>query len=434
MASLCRDCDTVLKAPDRQSTDREAACPTRCPSCGQRRLITHTELFDLSIAHIDCDSFYASVEKRDNPDLRDRPVIVGGGKRGVVSAACYVARIYGIHSAMPMFKALKACPEAVVIKPDMAKYSAVSKEIRHMMEGLTPAVEPISIDEAFLDLTGTQRLHGAPPAVVLSGLVRKIEENVGVTASIGLSYNKFLAKVASDLDKPRGFSVIGAADAVSFLARQPVSIIWGVGAAMRKKLARDGIQSVGQLQTIDEKTLLARYGSLGSRLFRFSRGQDSRTVHRHGSAKSVSSETTFNEDLRDADALEARLWPLCETVSRRMKAADLAGRTLTMKLKTKDFKSRTRSRQMTGPTQLAEEMFQAARQMLSGECDGTAFRLIGIGLSDLSPAATAIPDLLDPEARKRAEVEHTLDAVREKMGRDAIAKGRSLRSPARRPR
>lgn len=404
----------------------------RCSTCGQRRLVRHPELLDLSIAHIDCDSFYASVEKRDNPALRDKPVIVGGGKRGVVSAACYVARIYGIHSAMPMFKALKACPEAVVIKPDMAKYSAVGKEIRNMMEDLTPSVEPISIDEAFLDLTGTQRLHGAPPAVVLSGLIRRIEDTVGVTASIGLSYNKFLAKVASDLDKPRGFSVIGEADALPFLARQPVRIIWGVGAAMRKKLARDGIQTVGQLQTIDEKTLLTRYGSLGGRLYRFSRGEDSRTVHRHDSAKSVSSETTFNEDLRDAGTLEARLWPLCETVSRRMKAAELAGRTLTMKLKTKDFKSRTRSRQMTAPTQLAEEMYQAARTMLAGECDGTAFRLIGIGLSDLSPAATATPDLLDPEAQKRAEVEHTLDAVRDKMGRDSIAKGRSLRSPGRR--
>lgn len=430
MTALCRDCDTVVGSANAEQEASAGASP-RCPSCGGRRIRAHEELFDLSIAHIDCDSFYASVEKRDDPSLRDKPVIVGGGKRGVVSAACYVARIYGIHSAMPMFKALKACPEAVVIKPDMAKYSAVGKEIRQMMEDLTPAVEPISIDEAFLDLTGTERLHGAPPAVVLSGLARRIEKDVGVTASIGLSYNKFLAKVASDLDKPRGFSVIGQAEATGFLARQSVSIIWGVGKAMRRKLARDGIQTVGQLQTLDEKTLLSRYGSLGSRLYRFSRGQDSRTVHRSRGAKSVSSESTFNDDLSTVASLEARLWPLCEAVSRRMKAADLAGRTLTLKLKTKDFKSRTRSRQMPEPTQLAEDMYQAARPLLAGECDGTAFRLIGIGLSDLSSASRTTASLLDPEARKRADVEHTLDAVRDKLGRDAIAKGRSLRAPQR---
>ena len=426
MTAFCRDCDTVLDEPGTVGY-RGAPAFGRCPACGGRRIARHSELFDLSIAHIDCDAFYASVEKRDNPELREKPVIVGGGRRGVVSAACYVARIRGVHSAMPMFKALKACPEAVTIRPDMAKYSEVGKQVRRMMEDLTPAVEPISIDEAFLDLSGTQRLHGAPPAVVLAGLVRRIEREAGVTASVGLSYNKFLAKVASDLDKPRGFSVIGRAEATNFLAGQPVGIVWGVGKAMRGKLARDGIRTVGQLQSLEEKELLARYGSLGSRLYRFSRGEDGRQVHRGGAAKSVSSETTFNEDLSKAAALEARLWPLCEAVSRRMKAADLAGRTLTLKLKSATFRTRTRRRQMGAPTHLAEDMYRAARPLLAGECDGTAFRLIGIGLSDLSPAASAAPDLLDPDARKRAAAEHAIDAVRDKLGRDAIAKGRSLR-------
>ena len=426
MTAFCRDCDTVLDEPGTVGY-RGAPAFGRCPACGGRRIARHSELFDLSIAHIDCDAFYASVEKRDNPELREKPVIVGGGRRGVVSAACYVARIRGVHSAMPMFKALKACPEAVTIRPDMAKYSEVGKQIRRMMEDLTPAVEPISIDEAFLDLSGTRRLHGAPPAVVLAGLVRRIEREAGVTASVGLSYNKFLAKVASDLDKPRGFSVIGRAEATNFLAGQPVGIVWGVGKAMRGKLARDGIRTVGQLQSLEEKELLARYGSLGSRLYRFSRGEDGRQVHRGGAAKSVSSETTFNEDLSKAAALEARLWPLCEAVSRRMKAADLAGRTLTLKLKSATFRTRTRRRQMGAPTHLAEDMYRAARPLLAGECDGTAFRLIGIGLSDLSPAASAAPDLLDPDARKRAAAEHAIDAVRDKLGRDAIAKGRSLR-------
>ena len=430
MTAFCRDCDTVLDEPGTVGY-RGAPAFGRCPACGGRRIARHSELFDLSIAHIDCDAFYASVEKRDNPGLREKPVIVGGGRRGVVSAACYVARIRGVHSAMPMFKALKACPEAVTIRPDMAKYSEVGKQIRRMMEDLTPAVEPISIDEAFLDLSGTQRLHGAPPAVVLAGLVRRIEREAGVTASVGLSYNKFLAKVASDLDKPRGFSVIGRAEATNFLAGQPVGIVWGVGKAMRGKLARDGIRTVGQLQSLEEKELLARYGTLGSRLYRFSRGEDGRQVHRGGAAKSVSSETTFNEDLSKAAALEARLWPLCEAVSRRMKAADLAGRTLTLKLKSATFRTRTRRRQMGAPTHLAEDMYRAARPLLAGECDGTAFRLIGIGLSDLSPAASAAPDLLDPDARKRAAAEHAIDAVRDKLGRDAIAKGRSLRAQER---
>ena len=430
MTAFCRDCDTVLDEPGTVGY-RGAPAFGRCPACGGRRIARHSELFDLSIAHIDCDAFFASVEKRDNPELREKPVIVGGGRRGVVSAACYVARIRGVHSAMPMFKALKACPEAVTIRPDMAKYSEVGKQIRRMMEDLTPAVEPISIDEAFLDLSGTQRLHGAPPAVVLAGLVRRIEREAGVTASVGLSYNKFLAKVASDLDKPRGFSVIGRAEATNFLAGQPVGIVWGVGKAMRGKLARDGIRTVGQLQSLEEKELLARYGSLGSRLYRFSRGEDGRQVHRGGAAKSVSSETTFNEDLSKAAALEARLWPLCEAVSRRMKAADLAGRTLTLKLKSATFRTRTRRRQMGAPTHLAEDMYRAARPLLAGECDGTAFRLIGIGLSDLSPAASAAPDLLDPDARKRAAAEHAIDAVRDKLGRDAIAKGRSLRAQKR---
>ena len=428
MTAFCRDCDTV---PVEAGAKGAAVAPGRCQACGGRRIVCHDELFELAIAHIDCDAFYASVEKRDDPALRDRPVIVGGGRRGVVSAACYVARIHGIHSAMPMFKALRACPDAVVIRPDMAKYQAVGKEIRRMMEDLTPAVEPVSIDEAFLDLSGTARLHGAPPAVVLAGLVRRIEREAGVTASVGLSYNKFLAKVASDLDKPRGFSVIGRAEAKGFLAAQPVGIVWGVGKAMRRKLARDGIRTVGQLQAMEERDLLSRYGSLGTRLYNFSRGEDSRRIDRGGKAKSVSSETTFNEDLSDAAALEARLWPLCETVSRRMKAAGLAGRTLTLKLKTAGFRTRTRRRQTGAPTQLAEDMYRAALPMLDGECDGTAFRLIGIGLSDLSPAEDAAADLLDADARKRAAAEHAIDAVRDKLGGDAIAKGRSLRAPGR---
>uniref|UniRef100_UPI0030DC8429 DNA polymerase IV n=1 Tax=uncultured Sulfitobacter sp. TaxID=191468 RepID=UPI0030DC8429 len=231
MATLCRDCLSEI-APAR-----------RCPRCGSPRVLSHPELFDLSIAHMDCDAFYASVEKRDNPELAGKPVIIGGGRRGVVSTACYVARIRGVRSAMPMFQALKLCPEAVIIKPRMEVYVEASRAIRAMMEEMTPAIEPLSLDEAFLDMTGTARLHGQPPAVMLARLVRRMKMELGLTGSIGLSHNKFLAKVASDLDKPHGFSVIGAGETAAFLRDKPVGMIWGVGAATQTALEKAGIRS-----------------------------------------------------------------------------------------------------------------------------------------------------------------------------------------------
>lgn len=213
---LCRDCATPVLSP-----------ADRCSGCGSPRLIFHRELHSLKIAHIDCDAFYASVEKRDDPSLRDRPVIVGGAQRGVVSAACYIARIKGVHSAMPMFQARKLCPDAVVIRPDMQKYSAVGRQIRTLMQATTPLVEPVSIDEAFLDLSGTERLHHGSPAATLIKLIQSIEAECGITASVGLSYNKSLAKLASDLDKPRGFAILGRHDAPAFLGELPVNKIWG---------------------------------------------------------------------------------------------------------------------------------------------------------------------------------------------------------------
>ncbi|HCL48589.1 MAG TPA: DNA polymerase IV, partial [Rhodobiaceae bacterium] len=196
--ALCRDClnSSTLEPHE-----------TRCPSCHSPRLIKHDELLQLGVAHLDCDAFYAAVEKRDNPELNDKPVIIGGGRRGVVSTCCYIARIHGVHSAMPMFQATKACPDAVIVKPDMEKYGRVGREVRDLMRELTPLVEPLSIDEAFMDLRGTERLHGGAPAESLMRLVNRIENEIGITVSIGLSHNKFLAKLASDLNKPRGFSI-----------------------------------------------------------------------------------------------------------------------------------------------------------------------------------------------------------------------------------
>jgi len=416
MTTLCRAC---LTGPAR------AAANGRCPHCGSRRLIAHPELDQLNIAHIDCDAFYANIEKRDRPDLRDRPVIVGGGRRGVVSAACYVARIYGVRSAMPMFKALEACPDAVVIPPDMAKYRAVGLRIREMMRGVTPLVEPLSIDEAFLDLTGTEALHGGPPARTLADLARRIEAELALTVSIGLSYNKFLAKIASDLDKPRGFAVIGRAEARDFLAPRPVSIIWGVGKALERRLARDGIHKVGDLRRFEEARLTARYGAVGRRLHRFAQGEDERRVDPDSPTKSLSAETTFEHDLSALEPLLDELRPLCETVARRLKRAGLAGRGVTLKLKTADFRLLTRSRRLADPTCLAETLYRAAAALLAKEADGRRFRLIGVGAHDLVDAAQADPpDLLDPARLRQSRVERAIDQVRAKLGERAIRRGR----------
>ncbi|MCX8281717.1 DNA polymerase IV [Phyllobacterium sp. 0TCS1.6C] len=410
---FCRDCLTLQTTASR-----------RCHKCGSPRLLRHDELYSLNIAHVDCDAFYASVEKRDNPELRDRPVIIGGGKRGVVSTACYIARIHGVKSAMPMFKALEACPDAVVIKPDMEKYVGVGRQIRQLMRDLTPLVEPLSIDEAFLDLSGTERLHHDPPARVMAQFADRIEREVGVTVSIGLSYCKFLAKIASDLNKPRGFSIIGREEAVAFLHDKPVTMIWGVGKAFAASLERDGIRTIGQLQTMEQGPLMRAYGTMGQRLYRLSRGLDERKVEPDGESKSVSAETTFNEDIATLEELTPILRSLSEKVARRLKAADIAGRTVVLKLKSKDFKLRTRNRQLADPTQLADRIFRTGYSLLVKEIDGTRFRLIGIGVSDLADDGRADPlDLVDIQGTKRAVAETAMDKLRLKFGNDAVETG-----------
>ena len=378
---------------------------------------------------MDCDAFYASVEKRDNPALLDQPVIVGGGTRGVVSTCCYLARIKGVRSAMPMFQALKLCPEAVVVKPRMQAYVEASRAIRVMMEALTPAIEPLSLDEAFLDLTGTGRLHGAPPAATLIGLQLRIERELGLTASVGLSHNKFLAKIASALDKPRGFSVIGKAETQAFLARKPVRIIWGVGTATQAALEAAGIRGISDLLRWDPADLVARFGSMGERLFHLARGEDHRPVARDEVPKSISKETTFNEDTADRDLLEGHLWRLAEGVADRAKAKGLAGRVVVLKLKRADFGLATRRVSLHGATQTADRIWRAAQGMLSAQPGGVAYRLIGVGLSEIGPeaGADAVDDLLDPDAGRRAAAERATDAIRARFGQDAIIKGRSLR-------
>jgi DNA polymerase-4 len=417
MPAFCRDCLTAFD---------EAA---RCPACRSPRVIGHAELFGLSIAHMDCDAFYASVEKRDNPALRDVPLIVGGGQRGVVSTCCYLARIHGVRSAMPMFQAMKLCPDAVVVKPRMAVYAEVSRAIRAMMEEMTPSIEPLSLDEAFLDLSGTERLHGAPPAVMLARLVQRMEVELGVTGSVGLSHNKFLAKIASDLDKPRGFSVIGRAETADFLRPKPVRIIWGVGTATQAALEKAGIRTIADLLRWDRADLVARFGSMGERLYHLARGEDRRRVSRDEKVKSISKETTFFQDTADPDILDGHLWRLAEQVADRAKAKALSGRTVTLKLKKGDFQLISRRHALSDPTQLTDRIYRAARDLFQPEVAKGPFRLIGVGIADLASEAEAdlLGDLLDPDAQRRAKAERATDAIRAKFGPDAIVKGRALR-------
>ena len=416
--ALCRDCGSVL------SSQRSMA---RCATCGGGRIVTHPELLRLTIAHIDCDAFYASVEKRDRPELATRPVIVGGGTRGVVSAACYVARLYGVRSAMPMFKALKACPDAVVIRPDFSKYVAASRQIRALMERLTPMVQPTSIDEAVLDLAGTEALHGAPPAAVLARLALEVERSVGVTISIGLAPNRLLAKIAVERNKPRGFAVIGAAEAAALLAPETVRLLPGVGPALARRLEAQGITRLGQLQTLSDKEAIRRLGDDGPALVRRARGEDVRAVDPTRETKSISAETTFDRDLTDVMDLERHLWRLAEKLGRRLREAEFAAVGVVLKLKAADFSLRTRTQRLATPTVLPDRLFAAARVLLAREATGTAFRLIGIGASGLVPRAEADRgDLADAATPRLAAAQQAIDRLRARFGEAAVTRGRGL--------
>jgi DNA polymerase-4 len=410
MPGFCRDCRRDV--PDGSG---------RCSSCGSPRLLRHSELETLAIAHVDCDAFYASIEKRDNPSLKDKPVIVGGGARGVVLTACYVARTFGIKSAMPMFEARRLCPHATIVSPRMDEYARIGREVRALMSELTPIVEPVSIDEAFMDLSGTSRLHGTNPAKALARFAHEVENDLGITVSIGLSCNKFLAKIASDLDKPRGFAVLGREEASAFLAPKSVTWIFGVGKIAQQRLARDGVRTIGDLQRLGERELMRRYGAEGRRLARLAHGIDDRCVQAQRETKSISAETTFERDLADFRPLELHLWQLCERVSSRLKRSALAGSTVTLKLKTADFRLRTRAQSLAHPTQLAGRIFGVGRDLLAIQADGTMFRLIGIGMSSLGPAEGAeLADLVD---RRTAEAEQAMDRLREKFGERAVIRG-----------
>ncbi len=415
MSAFCRDC--LADAHDQ----------ARCPACFSPRIVRHPELETLTLAHVDCDAFYAAIEKRDEPSLTDKPVIVGGGRRGVVTTACYVARTYGVRSAMPMFEARRLCPHATVVRPDFDKYAKASRQVRALMLELTPQMEPLSIDEAFMDLSGTERLHGMSVAKVLARFAKRVEQAVGITVSIGLSCNKFLAKIASDLDKPRGFAVLGATEAKSFLAPKPVTLIYGVGKVTQGRLARDGFRLIADLQNAEERDLVRRYGVEGQRLAQLCCGIDARIVNPERNRKSVSAETTFERDLSSFRPLERQLWSLTEEVSDRLKQDGISGTTVTLKLKTADFRILTRARSLEDPTQLAGKIFAAGRELLAREINGTRYRLIGIGVSALNEASAADPvDLIDHDAERRAAAERAVDRVRGKFGQKSVIKGLAL--------
>ena len=416
ITSICRECLSTFDSK-----------VLYCANCESLNLISHKEIEKLDIAHVDCDAFYASIEKRDNPKLKNSAVIIGGGKRGVVATACYLARIKGVRSAMPMYKALKLCPSATIVKPNMSKYRDASRKIQNLMNQLTPLTEPISLDEAFLDLSGTKKLHKKIPAVLLAELSKKINQEVGISVSIGLSYNKFLAKICSDLDKPKGFSLLGRGDSKKFLSSQPVEILWGVGKILKRKLNDDGIKTISQIEELGIKEVINRYGSIGSHIYSLSQGKDLRRVVPQRQIKSISHETTFENDISDKEVLEKKLWSLCEKVSKRSKEKGLGGQTITLKLKTKEFKLISRSCTIDEPTQIGELIFQHSKTLLDREDNNIKYRLIGVGISNLKDSELCdLYDLINVSKTKNAKIEYAIDDIRNKFGEDLIKKGRSI--------
>ena len=415
---LCRDC---LSKGSNDSA--------RCPRCGSPRTIDLADAAGLAIAHVDCDAFYAAVEKRDDPSLNDKPLIVGGaGPRGVVATCCYIARTFGVRSAMPMSRARALCPDAVILLPDMAKYSRVGREIRTRMMSLTPLVEPLSIDEAFLDLNGCEPSNGAGAAETLIRFARSVEAEVGVTVSVGLSYCKFLAKLASELRKPRGFASLSRDEAKAWLAPQSVSLLWGVGRVGRERLERLGFRLIGDLQRIDEREAMKRLGEDGLRLWRLAQGRDDRTVSAERETKSVSSETTFDRDIADKAELTRILLVQCDRVATRLRKEGLAACGVTLKLRLADFSLRTRSRSGLAATQLAPRLFAAARPLLEAQPDGAAYRLLGVAATDLAPATCAdADDLLTRDGGRERFREAAIATLREKFGPAAVQRGLAFR-------
>ncbi len=411
--------------------------PNACFECGSKALVMHDELFNLSLAHIDCDAFYCSVEKRDDPSLAERPVIVGGDQRGVVAAACYVARRYGIRSAMPTWQAKRACPELVIIKPRMAVYQKIGLQIREMMRALTPLVQPLSIDEAFLDLAGTQKLHQASPALSLVRLQQQIKTELGLTVSIGLAPNKSLAKIASDQDKPNGFYVIGATEAKSWLENRPASLLFGLGKSQIAKLKKAGVNTCGDIVNLSAGRQHTLLGSDAARLVNLASGIDNRPVVPHSRIKSISSEATFSINISELDTLLAKTETLSAKVSRQLKEKRRSAIRVKVKLKFPTHRLITRSRMLAAPTQMQHDIFAAASELLRAETgEGKSYRLLGVGV-DLcekdtdrdGDAPSSLLDLVDETRQKKNKLEFAIDQLQKKLGDDVLKTGRHLKKP-----
>lgn len=424
MQYLCRDCFHYWE--DNLLTES-------CPGCYSEKLLKHLELFSLDVAHLDCDSFYTSVEKRDDPKISSLPVIVGRRERGVVAAACYVARIYGVRSGMAMFQALRLCPNAHVISPNMDKYKVASHGVRRAMREVTAKIEPVSIDEAYLDLSDNAALHNEPACVSLVRLVDTISRTEKITVSIGLSYNKFLSKLASDLDKPKGFYVIGRVEARSFLSKLPVRKLWGVGPSAVIKMTQHGYMTIGHVQDAKLEDLMRIFGKSGYGFYLFANGEDNRKFGLESKTKSVSAETTFLEDLSSLDDLLAALESLSEQVAKRLRLQNLSGRVVVIKLKDSNFRNATRSKKYGKSFTDKVEIREAAEQLLLHYWDSVGrskllkvrgFRLLGVGISDLVGEADDVHDMFDfsntEPIRSKSELVRVIEEIKIKFGEGAI--------------
>jgi len=380
-----------------------------------------------AILHVDMDAFYASVEVRDNPELLGKPVIVGAGpqERGVVSAASYEARRFGVHSAMPSRTAYKLCPHGVFVQPNMQKYGAVSRQIMTILETFTPLIQPVSIDEAFLDVTGSLGLYG-DALTIAKRIKAEIHAQTGLTASVGVAPNKFLAKLASDLNKPDGLTVITDENKVQMLAPLPAAKIWGVGKVTEKRLHELHLQTIGDIQRMPVEELRQRIGNAAEHLHALALGEDDREVETDGESKSISSEHTFAVDTADLAQIKKSLLEQCEEVGTRLRQEKVAARTVQLKLRYADFTTLTRRRTLAQPTQDEMQLYEVAGQLLSAErITGKRIRLIGIGGSNLVAPALQ-NDLFNRSDEKRTRLAKAVDELRGKLGPGAIKRGTSI--------
>jgi DNA polymerase-4 len=375
------------------------------------------------ILHVDMDAFYASVEQRDRPELKGKPVIVGGQtQRGVVASASYEARKFGVRSAMPTAKALRLCPQAILVKPRFERYSEVSRQIREIFLSYTPLVEPLSLDEAFLDVTGGGKLFGSAEQIARE-IKQKILDNTGLTCSVGVSFNKFLAKLTSDLCKPNGLMVIDERQAEEILPGLPVGRLWGVGPATEEKMHQMGLRTIGDVQNVPEEELKRRFGRYGAQLYALARGLDERPVKPERETKSVSRETTFLEDLTSHDQLKQVLLELCEQVGRDLRKEGLVGRTAHLKVRFADFTTITRSQTLPLPIKTAKALWQEIERLFDDKITlSRGVRLLGVGVSNLSPIGAGQLLLFDDD-KQDVTVDHLLDELRGRFGPDAIQRG-----------